>query len=148
MYGNAYGVHPMEQPRSFMPMGHTSLNNMTQDRQFGSMDSGFTQTKVEPSRQFGSMDSAFSHTMPEHNYNLQQASGFTIPQTFASAAPVTSGYQASNMLGISQVEFDFNPMTVNSGQPFQQVSMSRAQGSASSYGHSPQNVPNYYDQQS
>lgn len=146
MYSNTYGVHPMEQPRGFVPMSHNGLNNMGQARQFGSVDAGFTQTKMEQPRQFGSVDSGFS--VPEHNYNLQQTSGFTMPQNFASAPPVTSGYQAPNMLGISQAGFDFNPMAVNGGQPFQQVPMSRAQGSASSYGHSPQNVPNYYGHQS
>ncbi|KAG0650927.1 hypothetical protein D0Z07_2505 [Hyphodiscus hymeniophilus] len=148
MYQNAYGVHPMEQPRGFIPMGQTGLDNMNQGRQFGSMDSGFTQTKVEQSPQFGSMDPAFSHTMPEQNYNLQQTSGFAMPQTFASAPPVASGYQTSNMLVISQADCDFNPIAVNGGQGFQQVPISRTHGSASSYGHPPQNPANYYGQQS
>jgi hypothetical protein len=148
MFSNTFGVHPIDQPRSFVPMNHNGLNNMNQGRPFGSMDSGFTQTKVEQPRQFGSMDSGFSNMMPEHNYNSQQNSGFTMPPNFASAPPVTSGYQAPNILGISQAGFDFNPMAVNSGQSFQQVPMSRSQGSAASYGPSPQNVPNYYGGQS
>ena len=148
MYPNEFGVHPMGQPRGFVPMGNDGLNNMNQARQFGSIDSNFSHTKVEQPRQFGSMDSGFSNTMPDHNYNLHQTSGFTVPQNYASAPPVTSGYQAPNMLGISQAGFDFNTMAVNGGQPFQQVPMSRAQGSASSFGHSPQNVPNYYGHQS
>jgi hypothetical protein len=145
MYSNTYGVHPMEQPRGYVPMGHNGLNNMNQGRQFGSVDSAFAQTKVEQPRQFGSVDSGFS--MPEHDYNLQQTSGFTMPQNFASAPPVTSGYPAPNMLGISQAGFGFNPIAVNGGQPFQQVPISRVQGSGSSYGHSPQSVPDFYGHQ-
>jgi hypothetical protein len=148
----SFGVHPMEQPRNFVPMDHGGLNTMNQGRPYGSMDSGFPQAKVEQPRQFGSMDSGFTHGMPDQNYNLHQTSGFTMPQNYASAPPVTSGYPASNMLGISEAGYGFTPMAVNSGQPYQQVPMSRAQGSASSYGHSPQNVPqnvpNYYGHQS
>lgn len=148
IYSNSFGVHSMEQPRNFVPMDHGGLNNMNQGRPYGSMDSGFSQTKVEQPRQFGSMDSGFTHGMPDQNYNLHQTSGFTMPQNYASAPPVTSGYQVSNMLGISEAGYGFTPMAVNSGQPYQQVAMSRGQGSASSYGQSPQNVPNYYGHQS
>jgi hypothetical protein len=151
LYSSNFGVQHMEPPRGFVPMDHNGLNNMNQARTFGSLDSGFTPTKMEQPRQFGSMDSGFSHGLPEQNYNLHQTSGFTMPQNFASAPPVTSGYQAPNMLGISQAGFDFNTMAVNGGQQqqtFQQVPMSRAQGSASPYGHSPQNVQNYYGQHS
>jgi hypothetical protein len=152
MYSNNFGVQHMEPPRGFVPMDHNGLNNVNQARPFGSLDSGFTQTKMEQPREFGSMDSGFSHGLPDQSYNLHQTSGFTMPSNFASAPPVTSGYQApNNMLGISQAGYDFSTMAVNGGQqPFQQqqVPMSRAQGSPSSYGHSPQNVQNYYGQHS
>jgi len=148
MYSNTYGVHPMEQLRNFIPMDHSGLDDINQGQQFSSIDSGYTQAKVGQPRQFGSMDSAYSNTMSEPNYNMQQTSSFTMPQNFASAPPVTSGYQAPNMLGISQAGFDFNPMAVNGGQPYQQVPISRAQGNASPYDHSPQNPPHYYGRQS
>ena len=147
MFSNTFGAHPLEQSQGFIPMGHSGPNNMNQGRPYGSMDSAFTTAKMDQSRPYGSVDSGFSNTMADHNYNLHQTSGFTMPQNFASAPPVTAGYQAPNMLNISQAEFDFNAMAVNA-QSFQQVPMSRAQGSASSYGHSPQNVPNYYGHQS
>jgi hypothetical protein len=47
------------------------------------------------------------------------------------------------MLGINDAGFGFDSMGVNTGQNFQQVPMSRAPGSNSSYSHSPQNVPYY-----
>ena len=147
MYPTNFGGQQMGQQRGFVPMDH-GLNNMNQARPYGSLDAGFTQTKMEQPRHFGSVDSGFSHGLAEQNYNLPQTSGFTMHQNFASAPPVTSGYQApNNMLGISQASFDYNTMAAVNGaqQPFQQVPpMNRAQGSASPYEHSPQNVPNYY----
>ncbi len=145
MYSNAFNQH-MEQPRGFNTMQSNSMGQVDQSRAFGSLDSGFSQPKLEHPRGFGSMDSSFSHTIPNQNYDLQQTSGYSIPQTFTTAPPV-SGYQTSNMLGVSEAGFGFEPMVVNSAQNFQQVPMSRAHGSASSYGHSPQNVsqnPPYY----
>ena len=142
MYSNNFGVQHMEPARDFVPMDHNGLNNM---------DQGFIQPKMERHREFDSMESGFSHGLPNQSYNLHQTSGFQMQQNFASLPPVTSGYQAPlNMLGISQAGFDFNPMAVNGGQqPFQQqVPMSRAQGSASPYGHSPQNGQNFYGQHS
>ena len=145
LYPGTFGSHPMQQPQGFLSMG--GLNSMHQTRPHGSMDSNFPQTKVEQSR-FGSMDSAYSHVMPEqNNYNMHQTSGFAMPQTFASAPPVSSDYQ-TNMLGTSQPEFDFHPLATNGPQQSQQVPMSRAPGSASSYGASPQNSPQYYGHQS
>merc|ERR1712093_26267 len=119
-----------------------------QSRAFGSMDSGFSYPKIEQSRGFGSLDSGFSHSIPSHipnqipnqNYNMQQTSGYSVPQTFSTAPPV-SGYSTSNMLGVSESGFGFDQMAVNGGQNYPQVPMSRAHGSASSYGHSPQHAP-------
>jgi hypothetical protein len=147
MYPNTIGVH-FQQPGTFGPMSNHGLSNMNQAQHFGTMESDFIQTKVEQTRLFGSMDSRFSSTMPEQNYNLNQTTSYTMPHIYASEPPISSSYQVSQMLGISQAGFDYNPMAVNSGQPFQQVPMSRAQGSASSYGHSPQNAPHYYGHQS
>jgi hypothetical protein len=131
LYPNAYNVHHMDQPRAF---GSLDSGNMGQSRGFDQMDTGFTQPR-DQSRGFGSLDSSFSQALPNQNFIPHQTASFSMAQPF-SAAPAVSGYQSSNMLGISDTGFGFDPMAVN--QPYQQVPMSRAQGSASSYGHSPQ----------
>ena len=145
MFPNSFGGHQMNQPRLFGSMDSGGLGHMDQSRPYGSMDGGYPQTKVEQ-RPYGSMDASFSHSVPEQSYNAHQSSGYSIPQNFVSGPPAVSGYQTANMLGISQAGYDFDPMTVNAGQNFQQVPMSRAPGSASSYGHSPQNGPYYQHQ--
>jgi hypothetical protein len=143
MYSNNFGVQALEHPRGFPSMEPNSLSHIDQTRNFGSMDSGFSQVKVEHTRGFGSMDSAFSHVMPDPNYNPLPQNAYSMAQNF-SGAPAVSGFQTSNM-HVSDGGFDFDPMEVNAGQGFQQVPMSRAPGSASSYGHSPQNMaPPFY----
>lgn len=143
----SFDVQQMGQPRGFGSIDANSLNNINHGRGFGSIDSNFSHTKVEQSRGFGSMDSGFSNNVPDHPYHTHQPSGYTMPHNFATTAPPVSGYQAPNMLGISDDAYGFDPISVNGGQNFQQVPMSRAHESSSSYGHSPhnvaQNVPYY-----
>jgi hypothetical protein len=140
MYQNAYGVQQIDPQRGFGTLDSGGLH-MNQGRGFAMMDPGFSHTKVEQSQDFGAVDPGFSHTAPQHSYNTHQASGYSIPQTYSSAAPAVSGYQAPNMLGISDPTYGFDPIAISGSHGFQQVPMSRAQGSASPYGHSPQNVP-------
>ena len=156
MYPNTFGAQHMDQPRGFNNIDSSNMSQLDQSRAFGSMDSGFSHPKIEQSRGFGSLDSGFSHSIPSHipnqipnqNYNMQQTSGYSVPQTFSTAPPV-SGYSTSNMLGVSESGFGFDQMAVNGGQNYPQVPMSRAHGSASSYGHSPQHAPQmpYYGHQ-
>ncbi|KAH9218979.1 hypothetical protein DL95DRAFT_384813 [Leptodontidium sp. 2 PMI_412] len=148
LYSNSFGVQHMDQARGFNNVDSNNMSHVAQSRNFGSMDSSFSHPKVEQARVFGSMDSGFSHAIHNQNYNMQQTSGYSIPQTFSTAPPV-SGYQTSNMLGVSEAGFGFDQMTANGGQSFAPVPMNRAHGSASSYGHSPQNVPQmpYYGHQ-
>jgi hypothetical protein len=141
MYANNFDVHQMGQPGGFNSIESNNIGHMDQSRAFGSMDSNFSQPKVEQTRGFGSMDSSFSHGMPDPNYDSHPNPPYSMPHNF-SGPPAVSGYQNSNMLGISDAGYDFG-MTVHAGQSFQQVPMSRAPGSASSYEHSPQNVPYY-----
>ena len=142
-----FETNPQEQPQGFVPMNNNGLGNMSQGRPYGSIDSEFTQAKIEQHRPFASVDSSFSSTMPEHNYNLHTTSGFPMSQLFSTVPPVTSGYQTTNTLGISQPGFDFNAMAINDERSFQQPPLRRAQGNASSYGHPTANMPNFYSQQ-
>ena len=143
MYQSAYGVMD-QQPRAFGSIGSDSMRNMIQPQSFGAMDPGF-EPKVE-AQEYGSLDSNFSQPMPNPNYNLHQTQhtpGYSMAHNF-SAPPAASGYQ-TNMLGITDGGY-YNPTTTSGAQTFQQqVPMSRAQGSASSYGHSPQNGGPYYN---
>jgi hypothetical protein len=144
IYPNAYGV--MEQPRVFESMGSDGMGHMIQNQPFGTMDSGFIQPKVEQTRGYGSMDSNFSQTMPNQTYNLHQTPGYSMAQNF-SPSPAVSGYQSSNILQISDARYVYDPAT-SSAQTFQQqVPMSRSQGSASPYEHSPQHGLPYYNNQ-
>jgi hypothetical protein len=142
MFPDAFGGHQMDQPRVFGSLDSGGLGHVDQTRPYGSMDAGFPEAKVEQ-RPYGSLDANFSHTVPDQSYNSHQSSRYSMSQNYVSGPPAVSGYQTPNMLGISQGGYDFDPMTVNAGQNFQQVPMSRAPGSASSYGHSPQNGPYY-----
>lgn len=142
MYQNSY-VQQMDQPRAFGSLDSGSMNHMGQQaRGFDHMNTGYHQPKVEQTRTFGSLDSGFSHNMPVQTFNQHQTSPYSMPQTFSSA-PAVSGYQSANVLGISEAGFGYDPMVVNGQQPFQNTPMSRAQGSASSYGHSPNHTPYY-----
>jgi len=145
---NAFGVHQMDQPRAFGSLDSSNLGHVNQNRGFAPANSGFPQpNKVEQARGYGSLDASFSHQMPDQSYNSNQAPGFSMAQDFTSAPAAVSTYQTTNMLGINDSGYGYDPMAVNAGQNFQQVPMSRAPGSNSSYGqHSPQNMP-YYGQQ-
>lgn len=146
LYPNAaFSVHPMDQPRAFPPLDPNDMGSMVPARRYGSMDSNFAQVKVEQSPAFNTMSMNFGQAMPNHNYIVHQPPEFSMPQEF-SAATAVSGYPSTNLLiNDAAADFGFNPATGASGQAFQQVPMSRAQGSASSYGHSPHNTP-YYGQ--
>ncbi|KAL2064862.1 hypothetical protein VTL71DRAFT_4002 [Oculimacula yallundae] len=145
MYPANYGSQHMNQSRGFNNMDSNNMNHSDQSRAFGSMDSSFSHPKVEQSRGFGSMDSNFIQAIPNLNYNMQPTSGYSNPQMFSTAPPVSS-YQTSTMLGVSESGYGYEPM-INGGQNFTPIPMNRAHGSASSYGHSPQHVPQmpYYN---
>lgn len=127
--------HMNHSQRRFSPLESNGIVHVDQSRGFG-MDPGYTQRKMEQPRGFGSLDSSFSQQMPDQHYNMQPTSGYTMPQTFTTA-PSAPAFQASNMMPVSDAGYGYDPMAVNGGQNFQQVPMSRG----SSYGHSPQNVP-------
>jgi hypothetical protein len=148
MYSNpssTFNVH-MGQSRSFGSLDSSALGHVHQPRAFAPPpESGFAQPKVEQTRGYGSLDASFSHQISDQNYNSNQTPGFSMAQDFTSAPPAVSNYPTTNtgMLGINDAGFGFDSMGVNTGQNFQQVPMSRAPGSNSSYSHSPQNVPYY-----
>jgi hypothetical protein len=155
MYQNNFGVQQnMNPPQAFGTMNNAAFNDMHQTRAFGSLDSGYSQPKIEQPHHFGSVDSGhfgsvesgFPHGLSDQNY-MHPTSGFAIPHNYASAPPpVSSSYHTSNnnMLGISQAGFDFNSMVFNGIPQQQQQPINRAQESASPYGRSPQNVQNFY----
>ncbi|TVY36387.1 hypothetical protein LSUB1_G004768 [Lachnellula subtilissima] len=142
---NAFGVHQMDQPRAFGSLDSGNISHVNQNRGFAPANSGFSQpNKVELSRGYGSLDASFSHQIPDQSYNSNPASGFSMPQDYTSAPAAVSSYPTTNMLGINDSGYGYDPMAVNAAQNFQQVPMSRAPGSNSSYGqHSPQNMPYY-----
>jgi hypothetical protein len=141
LYQNPFGVQQVDQPRAFGSLDSGSMG-MGQPRGFSHMNNVYTHPKVEQTRAFGSLDSGFPHGMPVQNFNTQQTSPYSMPQPF-SGPPAVSGFQSPDVLGISDAGFDFDPMAVNGAQFPHNTPMSRAQGSASSYGHSPHHTPYY-----
>jgi hypothetical protein len=147
-----YGVPQMVESRSFNAMETNNLDTMTQSRGFGSIDSSFSHTKVDQSRGYGSMDSENYNNLHDAAYNAVPSQGYALPHTYATSAPLVQGYQASNMLGISDAGYAYDSTAMHGGQNYQQVPMSRSQGSAPSYSqsHSPEIVPQnvtYYGHQ-
>jgi hypothetical protein len=146
MYPNAFSI---QQP-TFDSMGSNGMHTMNHTRSYELMDPGF-QPKMEqtgPYRQ--PIGTNYPTVAPNQNYTMHhQPSGYSMPQTL-NGAPAVSGYQNSALLGISHAGYQFDPMAVDPGPTFQQqqTPMSRAQGSASSYGHghSPQQQVSYYQQ--
>lgn len=118
--------------------GSLDSSSIGQTRSFEQTEDDFTQPKIEQFRGFGSLDAGFAHGMTTQNLNQHQTPAYTMAGAF-SAAPAVSGYQSPNMLSISNPGFGYD----ENGQPFTQVPMSRAQGSAQSSYHSPQHVPYY-----
>jgi hypothetical protein len=147
LYANPFAI---QQP-TYDPLGPNGMNTMNSNRSYPEMmDSRFVQPKMEqPSGYRQPIDTGFSNTMTNQTYNQHHPSGYSMPQNL-NGATVVSGYPNPNILGISQAGYQYDPMAaVDPGQNFQQQTpMSRAQGSASSYGHghSPQHVPPYYSQ--
>jgi len=140
VFPSTFNVPPMNQPRQFNAinaMDLTAIGNVQSTRAFGS-DTAFTSNPIDQSRAYGSMDSAFSmHPTPTFN----QPTDFSISQPFVTTSPAVTTYQTPNLLGINDnTNFGFDTLSVAPMQNFQQVPMSRAQGSSSSYGHSPQNM--------
>ncbi|CZS94721.1 hypothetical protein WAI453_013392 [Rhynchosporium graminicola] len=148
MYPGTFGAQNVDHSRGFNNMGSDNRNHGNQSRAYGSMDSSFSHPKVEQPRDFGSMDSSFPLAISNLNYSMQQTSGCSNPQVF-STAPLITTYQTSNMLGASDAGYGFDPMALNVNQSFAPLPMNRAHGSTSSFGHSPQNVPQmpYYEHQ-
>lgn len=142
MYPNAYNVR-IEQPRAFGSLDSGSMNHIVQGRGFDDLGGIYTHPKIEQTRAFGSLDSSFPHGMPVQHFDGQTAdfsmAQNSMPQAF-SGAPAVSGYHSPNVLGITDNGFPFDPMAIstNNQQPYPNTPMSRGQGSASSYGHSPQ----------
>lgn len=141
MYTGGYAVQPT-QSRGFNTMESNGLGPGDHTGVFGGMNPGYTQPKMEP-QGFQPMHTGFTNPMSNQNYNVHQSSGFSVPHTFSTAPPV-SNFQAPNMLVVDQ-GYGFDTVQVSPGQNFQQVPMT-PQGSASSYGHSPQHVPYYQPQ--
>jgi hypothetical protein len=142
MNSTAFDVESMGQTHGFNDMNSNTMVNIDQTRAFGPLDSDFSHTRAEPIRGFGSMDYAFSHVMPGQNCNMQQNSGYSIPQTFCTAAAPVPGFPTSNMLGVSEMGFgSIDPINGRRVQSFRQVPRSHAYGSASVYRRSPQDVP-------
>ncbi|KAH6671302.1 hypothetical protein B0J14DRAFT_618621 [Halenospora varia] len=141
MYQNP-STYTGQHTRNFGSIDSSNMGHVTQTRGFAPVDSGYTQPKVTQSRGFGSLDANFVQHVPDQSFNNNQMGGYSMPQDFTSAPTAVSNYQTTNMLGINNAAFGYDPLAVNTGQNYQQVPMSRAQGSNSSYGHSPQNVQN------
>ncbi|KAM3086586.1 hypothetical protein ACMFMG_000714 [Clarireedia jacksonii] len=135
---NLANVQQTNQPHQFNAMNAATLGMST--RALGS-DTAFTSNPVNQSRGYGSMDSM--HQTPAFN----EPPDFSIRQTFVTTSPAVTTYPAPNMLGINDTtNFGFDSLSGAPMQNYQQVPMSRDQGSSSSYGHSPQNMQ-YYGQQ-
>jgi hypothetical protein len=142
LYPNQFS-HPVDQNRVFPNMSPNGVTHIDQVRHFGSMDSAFDNTKLNQPRGYGSIDSSFTPVsdasygqLPHNGY--QQMPQHTMAQNF-SGAPAPSDYQTAAMHGINGGSFDFDDINVNPQQQYNQhIPMNRAQGSGSSYGHSPQ----------
>ncbi|KAF8862987.1 hypothetical protein BDZ45DRAFT_146289 [Acephala macrosclerotiorum] len=91
------------------------------------------QAAIDPDR--GDFN-APTDSMPNEPLNVPQADGFYMPQAY-STTPAVSDFQTLNMLGIDSTRYSFD------SENFQQVPMSRVEGSALSYGHSPQYIAYY-----
>jgi hypothetical protein len=147
IYPNTFTLPMEQQPRTFNGLNPNALGHIDTSPAFGNLDSTYTQPKMEQTQDFNSADSGY---VPTQTFTPLHGPGYTMTQNF-STAPAVAGYQ-SNMLGISDAGYGFDPMSANTaGQGIQQqVPMSRAQGSNSSYGHSPQRVTQrvtYFGQQ-
>jgi len=137
MYPNVFQT--MNQPRGFQPLNSTTMGQI--DRGFDGMQSTF-HPKIEQ-QEFDHMDSGFSHMQPQQHFNTHPTSPYAVTQPF-SAAPPVSNFQTPNITGVNEVGYGFDQMAANPNQGYQQVPMTRAQGSASSYRHSPQQNVNFY----
>ncbi|RDL36771.1 C2H2 and C2HC zinc finger [Venustampulla echinocandica] len=142
---NAFNMHHMNQPRVFGSLDASHLDHVNQGQAFSSADTGFMQSKMDQAPVYGSLDTDFPHQVPAQNYNPNHASGFSMNQDFTSAPPTVSQYPTTNVLGINNVEFAFDPMP-DQRQSYPQVPMSRTPASNSSYGHPTPNIPFYSPQ--
>jgi hypothetical protein len=144
IYANTFVTQPMESSHGFVA-GTSTINHMDHAGAFGTMETGFSHARIpqqQPqSRGYGSMDSSFTNS-PDPNFHQFQQNNYQVPQhtmaqTFSSA-PAQANFPVQTMHNVSNPGFDFDPMNLSTGQNFaQQTPMSRAQGSASSYGQSP-----------
>ena len=140
IYANTFVTQPLEQNHGYVA-GTSSINHMDHAAAFGTVDTGFSTARIPQSRGYGSLDSSFSnspdpnfHQFTQNNYQLPQ---HTMAQTFSSA-PAQANFPIQAMHNVGNAGFEFDPMALNTGQNYvQQTPMSRAQGSASSYGQSP-----------
>ncbi|PBP28308.1 C2H2 finger domain-containing protein [Diplocarpon rosae] len=137
MYSHAFGSEQMgQQPRSFKSIDLSNLGCFEANGAFDPSDSGFP-PKVEAPERFGPMDSGLSHTVTDQNYNMQQTSVFSIPQTFSTTPPIPN-YPVSDMLGVSDARFGFDTIITNGGQ---QAPLNGVHGSASPSTHPAQTGP-------
>jgi len=146
IYANTFVTQPMDQSHGYMA-GTSSIQPMDHPGAFGAMDTGFPQARVQhqqqqtSSRGYGSLDSSFTnspdpsfHQFPQNNFQMPQ---HTMAQTFSSA-PDHASFPVQAMHSVSNAGLDYDPMSLSAGQNYaQQIPMSRAHGSASSYGQSP-----------
>lgn len=107
---------------------------------FGTIDttSSFVQNKVDhpPHSAFASIGPNAFQSQSNQNFNQtpHSAIGFSMNQPFVTTSTPVSTYM------MDQNTFGFDSLSVDPMTNFQQVPMSRAQGSSSSYGQSPQNL--------
>jgi len=166
MFPNAFSVEQMNQSRQFGSIDSANLGNMHHTPPYASIDTKFARGKVPQSGSaFGPIDTSFAQNkvdhhprsafasigsnsfqmQPNHNFNPapHSAIDFSMTQPFVTTSPPVAVYQAPDMLGMTDPNtFGFDSLTVAPMTNFQQVPMSRAHGSSSSYGQSPQNIQN------
>ncbi|TAQ84847.1 hypothetical protein B7494_g6839 [Chlorociboria aeruginascens] len=117
MYPSAFAAQPIDQAHAFNSLDSSGVTHMNHSRAFGSVDSSFSHTKVDTTPGFESVDSSYIQSMPQQY--AHPLSGYSMAQSFSSGPPAVSGYQTQNMLSISDVDYDFDPMIVNNTPNFQ-----------------------------
>ncbi|ESZ95858.1 hypothetical protein SBOR_3752 [Sclerotinia borealis F-4128] len=163
MFSNAYNVQQMNQSRQFGSMDSANLGSMHHTPAYNSIDTDFVNSKFDQSHSaFGAIDTSFNQnkvdqprsafgSIGSNTYQMQSnqnfnhtphsAIDFSMGQSFVTTSPPVSAYQAPHMLDMTDTNtFGFDSLTVGPMTNFQQVPMSRAQSSSSSYGQSPQNM--------
>ncbi|QSZ32148.1 hypothetical protein DSL72_001718 [Monilinia vaccinii-corymbosi] len=164
MFSNSLNVQQMNQPRQF------DLDDMHHAPSYPSVDTRFISNKIDQSRSdFGTIDTCFTQkkvdnqprstftpigsnpfqvqSSPNFNPMPHSTVDFSMAQAFVTTSLPGSAYQTPNMLGMTDPNtFGFDVLTGGLMTNFHQVPMSRARGSSSSYGQSPQHVQQHSPQ--